>query len=426
MHSAVPLLRCRYGAHLSRVQVAELVAPHPHTLNLVHSWLIHHGIPLSSSSMTHGGNTVTLTGVSITQADELLSASYQVYRHVKTNETIVRTISYSLPASLHAQVWTVVPTTHFASPHVREQTSWNRSDGATMEQASGEPVIALSSRDDGVTSPDFLRYLYNTWGYIPTAMSRNTLAVVGFLDDYPSRTDLTAFMRKYRTDGADAMFTVVEVNHGSYDPSNPNDEANLDIQYSQGIAYPTPQVFHSTGRGLLGTDDRYLSWINSVINQEAIPQTISISYGIYEKIYPRDYTAYLCSLFAQLGARGASVLMPSGNEAVGRNCVNSDRSIRFTPHFPATCTWSLSSTCKKHIRAGTVRSLQPVLCRSLYHCRRRHDSLSAGVCGRLFRWRLLGSLSTPLLAAAGCRPLPTGPRQPASRPLQVRSPTFVA
>ena len=302
---------------------------------------------------------MTITGVSMTQADELLSASYQVYRHVKTNETIVRTIGYSLPASLHAQLWTVVPTTHFASPHVVKETSWNRSDGATAEQASGEPVIALSSRDDGVTSPDFLRYLYNTWGYIPTAMSRNTLAVVGFLDDYPSRTDLTAFMRKYRTDGADAMFTVVEVNHGSYDPSNPNDEANLDIQYAQGIAYPTPQVFHSTGRGLLGTDDRYLSWINSVINQEAIPQTISISYGIYEKIYPRDYTAYLCSLFAQLGARGASILMPSGNEAVGRNCVNSDRSIRFTPHFPATCTWSLSSTCKKHIRAGTVRSLQP-------------------------------------------------------------------
>ncbi len=39
MLSRDPLLRCRYGAHLSKEQVAELVAPHPETLELVNSWL---------------------------------------------------------------------------------------------------------------------------------------------------------------------------------------------------------------------------------------------------------------------------------------------------------------------------------------------------------------------------------------------------
>ncbi len=77
--SHVPLLRCRYGAHLPKEQVA----PHPETLELINSWLGHHGVPSSSVSMTLGGNTLTLKGVSVTQASALLDASYQLYRHVE-------------------------------------------------------------------------------------------------------------------------------------------------------------------------------------------------------------------------------------------------------------------------------------------------------------------------------------------------------
>ncbi len=49
----VPLLRCRYGAHLSKEQVAQLVAPHPDTLELIKSWLEHHDVPSTSISMTN-------------------------------------------------------------------------------------------------------------------------------------------------------------------------------------------------------------------------------------------------------------------------------------------------------------------------------------------------------------------------------------
>src|SRR6266702_496078 len=53
LHSRVPLLRFRYGAYLSKEQVAELVAPHPDTLELVNSWLEHHGISSSPPSQGH-------------------------------------------------------------------------------------------------------------------------------------------------------------------------------------------------------------------------------------------------------------------------------------------------------------------------------------------------------------------------------------
>ncbi|KAF8262587.1 subtilisin-like protein [Lactarius quietus] len=335
---------CRYGAHLTREQVDELAAPHPHTLELVRSWLIHHSVPFSSFSRTHG-NTLTFTNVSIIQANKLLGASYQLYKHVKTNETIVRTIGYALPAVLHKHVWTVAPTTHFDTmpTGMRRQTLRKHSHVAAAKQAeavSEEPVTALSSRDNFVTSPSFLSRLYNTWGYTPTATYRNMLAIVGYLWDYPSPSDLRAFMEKYRTGGADGTYTVVQVNYGGYDPSHPNGEANAAIQYAQGMAYPTPLVFYSTGRGPEGTDDWYLSWLFSVLSLLRLPRTISTSYFHHEMNFSRRHAEYLCYLYAQLGARGVSVLFATGNGGVGRgNCITRDGSVRFIPSFPASCPW---------------------------------------------------------------------------------------
>ncbi|TFY59321.1 hypothetical protein EVG20_g7835 [Dentipellis fragilis] len=42
----------RYGAHLTKGEIASLVAPHPDTHNLVSAWLSHHEIPESSVSVT--------------------------------------------------------------------------------------------------------------------------------------------------------------------------------------------------------------------------------------------------------------------------------------------------------------------------------------------------------------------------------------
>jgi tripeptidyl-peptidase-1 len=106
----VPLLRFRYGAYLSKEQVADLVAPHPETLELVNSWFGYHGVPPSSISMTHGGGWLTVAGVSVSQANKLLGASYLLYNHAQTNETIFRTIGYALPAVLHKHVQTIAPT----------------------------------------------------------------------------------------------------------------------------------------------------------------------------------------------------------------------------------------------------------------------------------------------------------------------------
>ncbi|KAH9060370.1 subtilisin-like protein [Lactarius deliciosus] len=330
LYEIMLLLRCRYRAHLTKEQVADLVAPHPGTLELVNSWLEYHGISSSSVSMTHGGNTLKLKGVSVTQANTLLGASYQVYRHVERGETIVRTVGYSLPRALHWHVLTVVPTTSFVSLRVQRQTLRNDSSGETVglvKSASGEPVTMLSgrARDDYITPP-FLRWLYDTEAYTPNAMANNALGILGFNGQSPRLVDLWQFMHKYR-DATDVTqyLRVVEINDGGYDPTQPDKEVNSAIQYTEAMAYPTPHIFYSVGRGP-ARDDWFIVWLEFILNQMDIPQTISISYTYEEKSTSREY-AFI-------------VLVASGNDGIGRgNCMDQDGIIEFSPTFPATCPW---------------------------------------------------------------------------------------
>lgn len=332
----------KYGAHLSKEQVAELVAPHPDNLELVHSWLKYHGVLLSSVSVTHGGSSLTLTGVSVSQANDLLGASYQLYVHTKTNETIVRTVGYSLPAVLHGHVQTVAPTTYFFSPLTQSQTPRKRPGGAAtgpVKTASGEPVTLPSSRDNVACTLSFMRWLYSTFAYVPTAMHLNALGIAGFGGDEASADDLITFMNAYRADWTQPRLSVtfVNLNGAVYDPNRPGVTADIGVQVAEGMAYPTPLIFYGTGATPMS--DPQLAWLDYVFTRQSIPQTIGITFGNYELLFPRDYAEYVCSLFAQLGVLGVSVLFVSGSNGVGGGECNTGGAPQFSPIFPATCPW---------------------------------------------------------------------------------------
>ena len=63
---------------------------------------------------------------------------------------------------------------------------------------------------------------------------------------------------------------------------------NLDIQYTEGITFPTPNIYYSTGGSPpfnpdsntpTNTNEPYLDWLNFVLAQSSIPQTFTTSYG---------------------------------------------------------------------------------------------------------------------------------------------------
>lgn len=352
--------RFRYGAHLSKEQVAELVRPYPDTLELVRSWLKHYGVRSSSVSTTHGGAWLTVANVLISQANQLLGASYQLYRHTETNDTIIRTVGYAIPAMLHTHIQAVAPTTCFACTRVLRQTPRKRSFGTAASQAevaSRKPVKVLSRRD-GEIMPSFLRWLYKTVEYTPAANDKNTFGVVGFVKEYPSQADLTNFVTKFDSEAEASTFTVVPVNGGEDDPNLPGtEEASIDIQYASAMAYPTPIIFYSVGGGGEWSDDTgeplpgdsYNEWLKYMLDLQKIPQTISISYGFAELAFPLEYAIAVCRLFAQLGARGVSVLYPSGDDGVGPGtCKDGSGNVRFIPEFPSSCTFGRLPSLPNH------------------------------------------------------------------------------
>ncbi|KAH9018609.1 subtilisin-like protein [Lactarius hengduanensis] len=350
----------KQGAHLSREEVAELVAPPSDVLELADAWFEHHGVHPSTISTKHGGSWLTLTGVPVSRANELLSASYQLYQHIGTNETVLRTLSYGLPAALVEHVQSVAPTTHFGFLRTPRQEPFTRRGGASTEQTKvlgGERGTVLSSRDQYVT-PSSLRWFYKTSRYVPLAADRNVLGVAGYLGDYPSPDDLRLFMNEYRSDATSTTYSVVQIKGGGYDPSNPTSAANLDIQYTSAIAYPTTHTFYSTGGSYTQGDtqgDPFINWLDFVLDLRRVPQTVSMPYGIPEYTVPLDYAKYVCDLFARLGARGASVLFSSGNDGVGRgNCLVQDSSgnsrVQFLPAFPSTCAYD--STFERQTSVG--------------------------------------------------------------------------
>ncbi|KAI0247094.1 subtilisin-like protein [Lactifluus subvellereus] len=343
----------KYGAHLSKEEVAELVAPHPDTLELVSSWLAHHGVLPSSASTTHGGNWLTLTAVTLGQANTLLDASYQLYRHAETNETILRTIGYALPAALLEHVQTVAPTTYFGSPRALRQTSCLRPDGPTLpkgdQDLQGAGSTGVPARCSTTITPTCLRALYNTSTYVPAAAGRNQLGIAGYLNEFASQLDLTQFMSRFRPDAVTASFTVQQVHGGGNDQLKPGLEANLDTQYAESISFPTPNIYYSTGSAPpfkpdsfspSNMNEPYLDWLNFILGEKTIPQTISTSFGDDEQTVPPDYARTVCDLFGQLGARGVSVLFSSGDSGVGGgSCLTNDdtNQVKFIPMFPASC-----------------------------------------------------------------------------------------
>ena len=92
-------------------------------------------------------------------------------------------------------------------------------------------------------------------------------------------------------------------------------------------------------------NEPYLEWLVATLIQETIPQTIVTSFGDDEQTVPLSYALAVCSLFAQLGVRGVSVLFAAGDGGVGPgsipggSCLSNDGANRkqFMPAFPASC-----------------------------------------------------------------------------------------
>jgi len=162
------------------------------------------------------------------------------------------------------------------------------------------------------------------------------IAVPGFLDEFANKADLNTFAATFRPDmNPPPKFTEQFIDGGqnSQNLSQAGLEANLDIQYTAGLATGVSTVFISSGRsGIIG----FVNLVNSLLQQETPPTVLSISYGFDENTVSSQAAGSLCNLFMQLGARGTSIIVASGDGGVAGSRP-SNKCQAFVPTFPASC-----------------------------------------------------------------------------------------
>ncbi|KAF7881870.1 uncharacterized protein EAF02_006558 [Botrytis sinoallii] len=200
---------------------------------------------------------------------------------------------------------------------------------------------------------------------------RNVIGVASFLNESARYSDLALFEEKLAPGALGQNMTVVSINGAPSDQSpGSSTEANLDIQYVIDMAnviianaslliFETclashrilvPEYDHPS---LHGSNEPYLDLLRHLLRlpKEELPSTISVSYGEDEQMVPRSYARQTCFVIAQLGARGTSVIVASGDKGVGTACMKNDGSnmTHFPPQFPGACPWVTSVSGVRYI-----------------------------------------------------------------------------
>jgi tripeptidyl-peptidase-1 len=323
---------------LTHDEVNKLIKPTDEALELVHGWLSDAGIETSTLSYSPAKDWIKVT-LPVSEVESLLDTKYSVFEHEDNGGYIVRTPEYSLPLHLHEHVAVIQPTNSFFRPQpmktayktVKDQGEWKPPPPPPSYPGN---LIAEQVCNTSAVTPLCLRTLYGTVDYTPRSTGKNKVGLNDFLGESNNRSDVKLFLEQYRPEAAAAAYEFqVEIGNNEQGQENATElangkdlEGNLDAETILGIAWPTPLTAFTTGGSPpfiidlntpTDTNEPYLVWQQYVLAQSDLPQVISTSYDDDEQTVPYSYAVSVCNGFAQLGARGISVLFASGDSGVG-------------------------------------------------------------------------------------------------------------
>lgn len=339
----------QYGKYLEPEQIQNLLRPDPVVSDRILSWLRSENV--SASSIETNGNWISFQ-TTVAQAEHMLGTDFFYYHHHESQTKAIRTLGYSVPREIHPDIQLIQPTTRFGhfGPH----------GTLPLDQPIAASPQDLIADCETVIRPDCLRDLYGLQRISTTPSPFNRLGVSGFLGQYARHSDFHEFVKSFVPDTIDADFTVESINGGLNDEGSPSPstEASLDVQYSIAMAQRTLATYFTTGgrsRMIADADhphpedsgnEPYLEQLHYLLDLpgERLPAVLTTSYGEPEQTVPPSYARAVCTLFAQLGARGVSVIFSSGDSGVGGTCLSNDGTNRtaFIPVFPASCPFVTS------------------------------------------------------------------------------------
>ncbi|KAI0344952.1 subtilisin-like protein [Trametopsis cervina] len=324
-----------YREHLTKREAEDFAAPSAETVDKVNTWLKENG--LQADQLTSAGDWLSVN-IPVSKANEIFDADFSVFTHPQTQKQTVRTLSYSIPADLKEHIELVHPTVTFPNPKGVRPIMHSAVLNNHAERAT-ESLHARATCNGNAITPPCVQSLYG----LPTAPSSGAgsqIGVSGYIGQFASQKDLTTFLKQFRPDIPSSTAFKLQTLDGGSNPQGSGqagDEANLDIQYTVGVATGIPTTFISVGNNFQdGGLEGFLDTVNFVLNESNPPQVLTTSYGNDESDISRALATKLCNAYAQLGARGVSILFASGDGGVGGGQPG-ERCTTFVPSFPAGC-----------------------------------------------------------------------------------------
>lgn len=351
----------RYGQHYEGHELRSLLKPSEEATSTAVRWLQENNV----TSIRDDGDYIFLR-TNVATANKLLDTQFAWYRN-EAGEHLLRTTRYSVPQDVAQHINFVQPTTRFGStqPLASHLNIMNSGDLATGQSkwVSAPPAglkenaaLAVNSSCAKTITPQCLYQIYNI-NFKGSSAGNNQVGYASFVGESARQTDNTLFAQTYAPFAAGRNFSVATFNGGFNDQTSRNDsgEANLDQQYAMAVGFDVPAVeFITGGLGQLVPDgdqpsladnsnEPFLEFAMGLLAMDnaAIPNSISISYGENEQEIPLAYATQVCNMFAQLGARGKSIIVASGDSGTGDFCQANDgtNATRFQPQFPGACPY---------------------------------------------------------------------------------------
>ncbi|KAH9847178.1 family S53 protease-like protein [Lenzites betulinus] len=318
-----------YRNFLSKAEVEKYTAPSAESLAAVTAWLDRNNVTTTPGATTQWLNIE----VPVAKANAMLDADFSTFEHTDLGISAIRTLAYSVPASVKPHIEFIYPATTF--PVQAKKSYANIHIASTHRNASTHAARAVDASCDSAMTPACLQALYNI-PTTPATQPSNTLAVSSFVESFASTTDLKSFLGQFRPDMASGtQFALQTLDGGINDESQASVEGSLDTQYTVGIATNVPTTFFSVGADNGGDLTGFLDLVNSLIAQDTAPTVLTTSFGFPEALVDQNLATNLCNAYAQLGARGTSILFSSGDSGVddgeGGTCTV------FRPTFPSGC-----------------------------------------------------------------------------------------
>ena len=194
----------RYGKHLKRHELKDLIKPGAESTDSVLDWLEVSGVP--SDDVVNDGEWINFVAT-VSTAEKMLDTTFKTYQSlVREDVKKIRALHYSVPNYVREHIDMIQPTTRFGQ--IRPQIS-HIIDKEAVSDMTAE--AAVNSTCGTNITPQCLKDLYNFADYKPGNASV-TVGITGYLEQYARFADFAQFAKLFAPWAVGSNFTWTSVN----------------------------------------------------------------------------------------------------------------------------------------------------------------------------------------------------------------------